>query len=147
MSVAISGPPPDAEGARVDLGLLRRRTRALLGALGHARSELSLSLVDDPEIRRLNREWRKIDRATDVLSFSLLEGEHGRRRGRLLGDVVVSVETAARQARRAHRSLDETVIRLVIHGVLHVLGHDHVRPRETRAMRAEERRLWQELRG
>jgi probable rRNA maturation factor len=147
MSVVVSGPPSGADGARLDLPLLRRRLRRLLAALGHARSELSLALVDDPAIRHLNREWRGIDRATDVLSFSLLEGEQATRRGRLLGDVVVSVETAARQARRRHRSLDETVARLVIHGVLHVLGHDHARPREARVMRAEERRLWRELRA
>jgi probable rRNA maturation factor len=147
MSIALSGPPSDADGGRLDLPLLRRRTRALLGALGHERSELSVSLVDDSTIRALNRDWRRIDRATDVLSFSLMEGEHGKRRGRLLGDVVVSVETAARQARRRHRSLDETVARLVIHGVLHVLGHDHVRAREAKIMRSEERRLWRAIRA
>jgi probable rRNA maturation factor len=103
--------------------------------------------VDDDEIRTLNADYRGQRRATDVLSFSLLEGDHGEHRGRLLGDVVISVDTAARQARRRHRSLDETVAKLLIHGLLHVVGHDHARPEEARAMRAEERRLWQLVRS
>jgi len=159
MTVSISGPPPGTGAAALgpggrrgrtrspDLRRLRSRTTRLLAELGHARSLLSLSLVDDAAIRLLNREWRGIDRATDVLSFSLLEGEHRGRRGELLGDVVVSVETAARQARRQHRSLDDVVARLVVHGVLHVLGHDHARPGEARVMRAEERRLWRKVRS
>ncbi len=147
MSVAISGPPPDADGARIDRTLLRRRAARLLRELGHRGSELSISLVDDGTIRELNQEWRGIDRATDVLSFSLLEGDHPRRRGQLLGDVVISVETAARQARRRRRGVDEIAARLMVHGVLHVLGHDHVRPAQARVMRAEERRLWRVLRS
>jgi probable rRNA maturation factor len=96
---------------------------------------------------RLNSEWRGRDRATDVLSFSLLEGAFAERRGRLLGDVVIGVETAARRARAGHRSLDEVVARLLIHGTLHLLGHDHARAAQARVMRAEERRLWRALRA
>jgi probable rRNA maturation factor len=132
---------------RLDLALLRRRGAALLAGIGRGRDELTLSLVDDAEIRELNADYRGQRRATDVLSFSLLEGEHGAHRGRLLGDVVISVDTAARQARRRRRSLDETVAKLLIHGLLHVVGHDHVRPEEARAMRAEERRLWRLVRS
>ena len=80
-----------------------------------------------------------------MLSFSLLEGAHAERRGALLGDVVVSLETAAVQARRARRTLDDEVLRLLIHGTLHLLGHDHERADEARRMRAEERRVWKAL--
>lgn len=142
MSVAISGPPPGGPGGRLDVPLLRRRARCVLGALGHARSELSIALVDDEDIALLNARWRDRSGPTDVLSFSLLEGEHGDHRGELLGDVVISVPTAARQARARHRALDEEVSRLLIHGVLHLLGHDHEQDEEARRMRAEERRLW-----
>ena len=76
-----------------------------------------------------------------MLSFSLLEGPHADRRGALLGEVVIGVDVAARQARRGRRSLDDEAARLLIHGVLHLLGHDHVRAAETRRMQAEERRL------
>ena len=80
-----------------------------------------------------------------MLSFSLLEGVHAERRGALLGDVVVGVEVAARQAARARRPLDDELARLLIHGVLHLLGHDHAEPAEAARMRAEERRLWRAL--
>lgn len=134
--------PPAGTAARLDLVRLRRRGAVLLRALGRAREELTLSLVDDVAIRSLNREYRGKRRATDVLSFSLVEGDHGGHRGGLLGDVVISVETAARQARARRRSLEETVTRLLIHGMLHVVGHDHERAEEARAMGVEERRLW-----
>ena len=104
-----------------------------------------MALVDDERIRELNAEYRGKDRPTDVLSFSMLEGEGAEHRGRLLGDVVIGVETAARQARQRRRGLDEEVARLLIHGTLHLLGHDHERDEEARVMQAEERRIWREL--
>ena len=114
----------------------------MLRAIGQARAELSVALVDDETIAALNGDYRGKPRATDVLSFSLMEGEHAERRGGLLGDVVISVPTAARQARERHRGLEGEVTRLLIHGVLHLVGHDHEEDDEARAMRAEERRLW-----
>ena len=146
MTVRLSGPAPARGLPTVDLPLLRARARRLLRELARPRAELSVALVDDAEIARLNARWRGRDRPTDVLSFSLLEGPFADRRGALLGDVVIGIETAARQARGRHRSLDETVARLLIHGALHLLGHDHERLDEARAMRAEERRLWRALR-
>ena len=142
MPVKIVGPPEGVLGSRVDAALLGKRSRAMLGCLGHSRSELSIALVDDQEIRTLNQAWRNKNRPTDVLSFSLLEGDDlGGRRG-LMGDVVISVETAATQARERHRGLDEEVARLVIHGLLHIVGFDHEEDQEARAMRREQRRLW-----
>ena len=144
MPVHLSGP----RGLpRVDRRLLRRRAHRALGALDHAGSELSVALVDDDRIAELNRTWRGVAGPTDVLSFSLVTGSHSERRGRLLGDVVIGVETAARQARRARRGLDDEVARLLIHGILHLLGHDHQEAAEARRMRAEERRLWRTVRG
>jgi rRNA maturation RNase YbeY len=78
----------------------------------------------------------------------LLEGLHSERRGALLGDVVISLDTAERQARRARRSVDDECLRLLVHGVLHLLGHDHERDdEEARRMRAEERRVLRAVRG
>jgi probable rRNA maturation factor len=145
MSVRLSGPPPQAGGARLDSRLLRTRAQCVLRSLACAGSELSLSLADDDEIAELNRRYRGIAAPTDVLSFSLLEGDCAEHRGRLLGDVVIGIETAAHQARERHRGLDEQVARLLIHGVLHLLGHDHEEPDAARVMRAEERRLWRAL--
>jgi probable rRNA maturation factor len=145
MSVRVSGP---ARGApALDRALLGRRARRLLHALERPEVELSLALVDDAEMAELNQRHRSRRGPTDVLSFSLLEGPHTRHRGALLGDVVISVDTAARQARRSRRPLDDELLRLLIHGVLHLLGHDHAEPAEARAMRAEERRLEAALRG
>ena len=141
MSVAVSNPPEYVDARRLDIPLQKKRARAVLRALGHAKSDLSVGLVGDVEIRELNRDYRDKNRATDVLSFSLVEGEWSGFRGTMLGDVVISIETAARQARARHRSLNEEVTRLLIHGILHLLGHDHEADEEARTMRAEERRL------
>ena len=129
----------------VDRRLLRSRAARILQALSRTRSELSIALVDDATIADLNARYRGESRATDVLSFSLVEGEYADRSGNLLGDVVISVETAARHARRAHRGLDAEVARLLIHGTLHLLGYDHETDDEARTMRAEERRLWRAI--
>lgn len=147
MNVLISGPPEAIRGSKVDVARLRRRAGAILRSTGQAKSELSVALVDDAAIEVLNGQYRGKRRPTDVLSFSLVEGEHADRRGRLLGDVVISVETAARQARERRRGLDETIAKLLVHGVLHLLGHDHEKDDEARRMQAEERRIWRVLRA
>ena len=142
MSVRLSGP----RGLpALDRRRLRGRAQRMLRALEMPDAEISISLVDDSAIAELNAAYRETQGPTDVLSFSLLEGEHSERRGALLGDVVVSLETAARQAARGGRSLDQEVLRLLIHGALHLLGHDHEEAGEARRMRAEERRLWRLL--
>ena len=142
MSVRLSGP----RGLpALDRRRLRGRAQRMLRALDVPEAELSISLVDDAAIAELNAAYREKPVATDVLSFSLLEGEGNLHRGRLLGDVVISVETAARQAARRHRALDEEIARLLIHGLLHILGHDHEDPHEAKLMRAEQRRLWRAL--
>jgi probable rRNA maturation factor len=145
MSVRVAGPP---RGTR---GLSRRRVlaqaRALLAALGQADAELSVALVDDATGARLNHAWRGRPGATDVLSFSLLEGAHARHRGALLGDVVIAVGVARRQARELGHPLADECLRILIHGVLHLLGYDHARPAQARAMRGKERALWTKLRG
>ena len=126
---------------RLDRPLLRRRAARVLRALGLAGAELSIRLVDDREMSLLNLHHRGRKGPTDVLSFSLCEGPHAARRGELLGDVVISLDTAARQARRDRCPLEREVLRLLVHGALHLIGHDHVRAGERRRMRAEERRL------
>ena len=140
MTVRITSP------ARVsglpDTRRLRSRAIGLLRALGRTRAELSIALVDDNEIAELNGAHRGKYTRTDVLSFSLVEGAHSEHRGAMLGDVVISFETAARQARSAHRRFDDEVFRLLIHGTLHLLGWDHENDSDERAMRTEERRMW-----
>ncbi len=128
-------------------GLLERAGRLLLEATGHGADRLSIAIVNDEEIRRLNRDYRASDRATDVLSFSQEEGDAlidagARDAPHELGDVVVSLETAARQAKIGNWQLQEELVRLLLHGVLHLLGYDHEGdPGEARKMRAAEQRL------
>jgi probable rRNA maturation factor len=107
------------------------------GALGPEPTELSLVLCDDAFIRPLNATWREHDAATDVLSFPLDEPDH-------LGDVVVSLETAGRRLSRDW-ALEDEVLFLLIHGLLHLLGHDHQDEDERRTMEAAEQRLWTAL--
>ncbi len=132
---------------RLDRRRLRGRAQRVLRALDLGASELSLSLLDDEAMARLNERYRGKRGPTDVLSFSLMEGAYNELRGGMLGDVIVSLDTAARQAKRGRRSLDEEVLRLVIHGTLHLLGHDHQEDAEARRMRAEERRVLREVSG
>jgi probable rRNA maturation factor len=89
-----------------------------------ARGELAVALVGDATVRALNRKYRGVDRATDVLSFPCDDGPDGGG-GRHLGDVVVARGVAARQARRAGHSLTTELKVLVLHGLLHLLGFDH----------------------
>lgn len=103
--------------------------------------ELSLSLVGDRAIRRLNRTWRKKDKATDVLSFPAGDAPPGAPGPRLLGDVVISLDTARRQAKEYERPVDVEMARYLAHGILHLLGHDHEKPTEARRMASLEERL------
>lgn len=145
MKVRISGPPRRRDLPVLDRRLLRRRTRTVLTWLEQEDSELSIALLDDPEMAALNQSYRSRPGTTDVLSFSLREGRHARHGHELLGDVVIGVRRAAQQAAQRRRCLDDEVARLLVHGVLHLLGHDHEREAEAKEMRRLERRLWREL--
>lgn len=113
----------------------------MLETLQIKKSELSILLTDDNQIHILNRDFRHTDRATDVLAFAMREGEAGDVAGDMLGDVVISLETAARQAEEHGHSLREEAVFLLGHGLLHLLGWDHDTPAKDRAMRAETDRL------
>lgn len=129
---------PYAGVSRADVA---RRARAMLEAIQMKDRELSILLTGDDQIQKLNRIYRKKNRPTDVLAFSQHEGEHGDRAGRLLGDVVISIPTARRQAAARKRDLASEVTMLLAHGLLHLLGWDHDIPEDDRRMRAETKRL------
>lgn len=129
------------------LGALAQK---VLQRLGQPETELGLVLVNDRQIRRLNKKYRGIDSPTDVLSFTLsLDPKTIKGKGRtlppLLGDVVISLQTARRQAREEGRALRQEVGLLLIHGILHLLGFDHEEARDARRMRRKERELAREL--
>ena len=128
-------------GTVVDPRTVKRRAERLLIAAGRREAELSIVLGDDAFIRELNRTYRGIDRATDVLSFAMGEGEAADVAPRMLGDVVISTATAARQAEEAGRSPLEQVTILLTHGLLHLLGYNHETADEREQMEKEAIRL------
>ena len=98
----------------------------ILNDLANPESELSILITDDNEIHNLNRDYRGKDRPTDVLSFPQMEGENILESfPPILGDVVISLETAVDQADSMGCTLQEEMSRLLIHGTLHLLGYDH----------------------
>ena len=138
MAVLVSG---TASARGIERRALAHKAKAVLEALGLAAEELSLRLVHDGEIHELNRAYRGKDRPTDVLSFSLREGRFGEI-AQALGDVVISLDTAARQAEEHGLRLGEEVDRLLVHGILHLAGYDHeISPREERRMKRKERAM------
>lgn len=144
-----------------DAAVVRRAVRAALdaaaadGALGSPSPiatapvvELAVSLSDDAGIRDLNCQYRGRDRATNVLSFAALDAGPGEIPASvvagmplLLGDVVIARETCAREATAAGKGFDDHLTHLVVHGVLHLVGYDHIDEDEAEAMEALERRV------
>ncbi len=106
-------------------------------------TEVDITIVDDEEIHQLNRDYRNVDRPTDVLSFALdeddedepelLEGQL-----HLLGDIIISAETATRQAEEFGHGLEREIVYLAVHGLLHLLGYDHMVEEDKVIMRAKE---------
>jgi len=131
--------------ARALADRLRRSAHRLLAALRLPAAELSVVLLSDRAMRGLNRRYRGLDRPTDVLSFAQRDGVAGAPDG-LLGDVVISIDTARRQAAARGARLIEEGERLLIHGVLHLLGYDHERSAaEARRMQRRQRALARRL--
>lgn len=117
----------------------------MLALLQLEKAELSLLLSGDEHIHQLNKSYRGKDKPTDVLAFAMREGDFGRLHDalptRLLGDVIVSIPTAERQAAAAKREPLAEVTMLVAHGLLHLLGWDHDTAAKDKKMRAETERL------
>jgi len=144
------GPFPGASAA-----VLKRRAAKMMEHLGLSGVELSLALVDDTNIHELNRTYRQKDKPTDVLSFPLHERPAGWKPKGIsgaeigagwsfegpIGDVILSIDTARRQAAAAGRPLLEELSMLLAHGLLHLLGYDHRTAAEDREMTARMREL------
>ncbi len=124
----------------IDQKWLGRTAEAVLSAARAETAELSILLVSDRRMRALNRRYRKKDRATDVLAFPLREARFSRFRGALLGDVVISVQVAKRQAKEFGHGLRDEIERLLVHGILHLLGYDHERNAPDAAVMARKER-------
>ncbi len=115
-------------------------------------TEVDITIVDDEEIHMLNRDYRNVDRPTDVLSFALDEESAeepellGGPEEHLLGDIIISAETAFRQAEEFGHGLEREIVYLAVHGLLHLLGYDHMTDEDKAVMRAKEEEALREIR-
>ena len=102
-------------------------------------AEMSVLLCNNEQIHRLNKQYRQIERPTDVLSFALNEGESSDpEEAKLLGDMVISLERAAEQAKEYGHPYEREIAYLTAHSCLHILGYDHMTPEDKKEMRKEE---------
>lgn len=129
------------------LALLKRAGEHVMAILGDEKDEAGLVLVDDASIHELNREHRGVDSPTDVLSFALDEGDDGDVSGsdddwpHLVGDVIISVERAEAQRVEYGHSLEREIVYLLVHGLLHLYGFDHIEEADRRLMREREEEI------
>ena len=135
---------------KLDRAELRRDVRKILALLGIPGREVSLLFVEDEGIRKINRDYLRRDRPTNVIAFSLAEGDFGDVNPGVLGDVVISVETAAREARTAGIAIEDAILYLILHGILHLAGYDHEGPKgiaRARILFAVQEAVFFEIRG
>ena len=128
----------------VDIDLLRakRSLGTIMKTLGKEDREVSLVFVDDEGITEINRQYLGRDYPTNVIAFAMNEGEFGDINPSVLGDIVISAETALRDARSEDLSSDDELDYLMIHGILHLLGYDHELPTEAAEMGKKEREVF-----
>ena len=119
--------------------MLRKAAERILSVLGYPDSELSVSIVGDRSIRLLNRQYLGRDKPTNVISFAMQEGLFGEVNPHLLGDVVISADTCAREAEEGKIPAVSRLVFLLLHGILHLTGYDHERSGEAEARRMEEK--------
>lgn len=127
---------------------IKTAAAAILNALGCPDdTELSVTIVGDRSIRAINRDYLGRDKPTNVISFSLHEGDFAGVNPKALGDVVISAETAAREAEAGGMEFAERLLFLLLHGILHLCGYDHERSGEAAAqrMKRKERKLFRML--
>ena len=111
-------------------------------------SELAVMLTDDEGIRTLNRNWRGLDKPTNVLSFPALPPQGARKPGdapRMLGDIAIAYETTRREADDEQKPFEHHLSHLAVHGFLHLIGHDHEQDREAETMESLEREILSQL--
>ena len=133
----------------IDLRHVRRVMNIILSYLQCEDKEISLLFVDDNEIREINSRYLNRDYPTNIISFSLTEGEFGNINPNILGDIVISVETALKDADEAGIEFNDELEFLMIHGILHLLNYNHENTSKDKAqkMKAKEQELFTMLKG
>lgn len=132
---------------KIDKRKIRIKVNKLLKIMDCANKEISITFVDDVTIQRINKQYLSKDKPTNVISFSLQEGEFGGINPEVLGDVVISVDTASSDADKGNLSFDEEILFLIIHGLLHLTGYNHENTSKANAlkMKQKEKELFQSL--
>ena len=132
----------------INTSRLRRSLKRLLKELDVEDHEVSVLITDDKQITKINREYLDRDRSTNVISFAMTEGFSGDIHPEILGDIVISAETALRDAAAAELPFNDELEFLLIHGLLHLLGYNHenTTQEETQRMKRMERKLFYHLR-
>ena len=121
---------------------MKRKLKKVLNDLGCHNGELSVLLTDDQHMAQLNRRFLRREGPTNVLAFPMSNGDTSDDDFGMLGDIVLSVDTAINESKALNEPLEETIYRLLLHGLLHLLGFDHERsPEEARRMETEQARL------
>jgi probable rRNA maturation factor len=129
---------------KIDVSRLRRNLKRLLKKLEREDAEVSVLIVDDGQIQSINRDYLDRDRPTNVISFAMTEGLGGDIHPEILGDIIISAETAARDAASGGLELMDEMDFLLIHGLLHLIGYNHENssPEETERMKSKEQELF-----
>ena len=132
----------------VDRRKIGAAARRILTRLGYKGYELTVVLVDDREITRLNRRYFRRNRPTNVISFPMMDGTPPSLPAKMLGEVIISADTARRDAEEVGKKAGEEILFLLIHGILHLAGYDHEGAKKERLeMEAKERDLFERLAG
>lgn len=129
----------------IDEAKVRSCAKRALIDMGEEGVELSILFVNDAYIKRLNSKYRDTDSKTDVLAFSMRQGEGISQHSEILGDVVISTQTARREAVRRKEPVQKELDLYLIHGILHLLGYDDEKPGARKKMRAKEKELLGEM--
>ena len=124
---------------KIDKRKIRIKVTRLLKLINCANKEISITFVDDETIQRINKQYLQRDKPTNVISFSLQEGEFGDINPEVLGDIVISVDTAISDANRGNLSFDEEILFLMIHGLLHLTGYNHENTSRTNALKMKQK--------
>lgn len=128
-----------------DTNQIKRMASGVLNVLDEQNAELSVYIVDDAEIRKLNYHYRGVDKPTDVLAFSMREGQALKGTEGILGDIVISAETVLRQARHFGKKVKDEINLYLLHGILHLVGYDDRSARARKKMQKMQRGLLQKI--
>ena len=127
---------------KISLKKIKQTVQVILDALDCPDGEISILIVDDPQIEELNRKYLNRQGPTNVIAFAMREGEFPDLTPNLLGDVVISTDTAAREAQNSAMSMERRFNELLVHGLLHLMGYDHeTSEKEARIMEEKSKEL------